>query len=59
MFKYTTPEKKGISSAAIQRYIEDPVSEQIITDRMQGSRHAGGKIKVGLAKERLTLEWAD
>ena len=44
---------------AIQKYIEDPVSEQIITDRMQGGRHAGGRIKVGLAKESITLEWAD
>ena len=44
---------------AIQKYIEDPVSEQIITDRMQGGRHAGGKIKVGLTKESITLEWAD
>ena len=44
---------------AIQKHIEDPVSEQIITDRMQGGRHNGGKIKVGLAKERITLEWAD
>ena len=44
---------------AIQKYIEDPVSEKIITDRMQGGRHAGGKIKVGLAKESITLDWAD
>ena len=44
---------------AIQKYIEDPVSEQIITDRMTGGRHAGSKIKVGLAKESIILEWAD
>ena len=44
---------------AIQKYIEDPVSEKIITDRMQGGRHAGGKIKVGIAKESITLDWAD
>ena len=44
---------------AIQKYIEDPVSEKIITDRMQGGRHAGGKIKVGLAKESITLDWDD
>ena len=44
---------------AIQKYIEDPVSEQIITDRMQGGKHTGGKIKVGLAKESITLDWAD
>ena len=44
---------------AIQKYIEDPVSEQIITDRMQGGKHSGSKIKVGLTKESITLEWAD
>ncbi len=44
---------------AIQKYIEDPVSEQIIADRMQGSKHVGGKIKVGLAKDSITVEWAD
>ena len=44
---------------AIQKYIEDPVSEQIIADRMQGGKHSGGRIKVGLAKECITLEWAD
>ena len=44
---------------AIQKYIEDPVSEQIITDRMQGGKHTGGKIKVGLAKEHITVEWSD
>ena len=44
---------------AIQKYIEDPVSEQIITDRMTSGKHAGGKIKVGLAKEDITVEWAD
>ena len=44
---------------AIQKYIEDPVSEQIIADRMQGSKHMGGKIKVGLAKDSITVEWAD
>ena len=44
---------------AIQKYIEDPVSEQIIADRMQGGKHSGGRIKVGLVKECITLEWAD
>ena len=44
---------------AIQQYIEDPVSEQIITDRMLGGSHAGGKIRVGLAKESITVEWTD
>ena len=31
MFKYTTPEKKGISSAAIQRYIERLESRRLST----------------------------
>ena len=44
---------------AIQQHIEDPVSEQIITDRMQGGGHAGGRIRVGLAKESITVEWTD
>ena len=44
---------------AIQKYIEDPVSEQIIADRMTGGKHAGDKIKVGLVKQNITLEWAD
>ena len=42
---------------AIQKYIEDPVSEQIIADRMQGGTHAGGKIRVGLSRENITVEW--
>ena len=44
---------------AIQKHIEDPVSEQIIADRMHGSKHSGGRIKVGLTKECVTLEWMD
>ena len=35
---------------AIQRYIEDPVSEQIITERMFGGKRISGKLKVGLSK---------
>ena len=35
---------------AIQRYIEDPVSEQIITDRMFGGKRSSGKLRVGLSK---------
>ena len=35
---------------AIQRYIEDPVSEMIITDRMNGNRHQGGRLRVSLSK---------
>lgn len=42
---------------AIQKYIEDPVSEEIIADRMQGGTHAGGKIRVGLSRESITVEW--
>ena len=35
---------------AIQKYIEDPVSEQIIAERMLGKDGKGGKIRVGLSK---------
>ena len=44
---------------AVQKYIEDPVSEEIITDRMHGGSHKSGKIRVGLSKENITVEWAD
>ena len=44
---------------AVQKYIEDPVSEEIIADRMQGSRHNGSMIRVGLSKENITVEWVD
>ena len=44
---------------AVQKHIEDPVSEEIIADRMQGGRHRGGKIRVGLTKDCITVEWAD
>ena len=44
---------------AVQKYIEDPVSEEIITDRMHGGNHKSGKIRVGLSKENITVEWAD
>ena len=44
---------------AVQKYIEDPVSEVIITDRMNGGKHSGGKIRVGLSKECITVEWTD
>ena len=46
---------------AIQRYIEDPVSEQIITDRMFG--HSIGsearKLRISLSKDKetTTVEW--
>ena len=35
---------------AIQKYIEDPVSEQIIAERMLGRNGNGGKLRVGLSK---------
>ena len=44
---------------AVQKYIEDPVSEEIITDRMHGGKHNGKKIRVGLSKECITVEWID
>ncbi len=44
---------------AVQKYIEDPVSEVIITDRMNGGKHSGGKIRVGLSKDCITVEWTD
>ncbi len=46
---------------AIQRYIEDPVSEQIILDRMMAGRKARikGKIRVSLSSEKDSTfaEW--
>ena len=44
---------------AVQKYIEDPVSEEIIADRMLGGRHNGGKIRVGLTRNSITIEWTD
>ena len=35
---------------AIQRFIEDPVSERIITERMSGGRRTEGKLRVSLDK---------
>lgn len=35
---------------AIQKLIEDPVSEHIITDRMFGGKRSGGRIRVSLDK---------
>lgn len=35
---------------AIQKLIEDPVSEHIITDRMFGGKRSGGRIRVALDK---------
>ena len=44
---------------AIQKYIEDPVSEHIITDRMFGGGHGSGKLRVSLSKdkENTIVEW--
>ncbi len=44
---------------AIQKYIEDPVSEHIITDRMFGGGHNRGKLRVSLSKDKesTTVEW--
>ena len=44
---------------AIQKYIEDPVSEHIITDRMFGSGHCGGKLRISLSKDKEStlVEW--
>ncbi len=46
---------------AIQRYIEDPVSEHIIMSRMMAGKDGGphGKIRVSLSddKEGTTVEW--
>lgn len=44
---------------AVQKYIEDPVSEEIIADRMLGGRHSRGRIRVGLTKENITIDWTD
>ncbi|MBE6230967.1 MAG: ATP-dependent Clp protease ATP-binding subunit [Bacteroidales bacterium] len=38
---------------AIQRYIEDPVSEKIIKDRMNGNTHQGGRLRISLSKTDL------
>lgn len=35
---------------AIQRYIENPVSERIIKDRMNGNLHQGGRLRISLSK---------
>ena len=45
---------------ALQKYIEDPVSEQIITDRMFGGGHGSSRLRVSLAKdkENTLVEWA-
>ena len=44
---------------AVQKYIEDPVSEQIITDRMFGGGKTNKKLRVGLSKDKegTLVEW--
>ena len=44
---------------AVQKYIEDPVSEQIITDRMFGGNNSNKKLRVGLSKDKegTLVEW--
>lgn len=44
---------------AIQKYVEDPVSEAIIMDRMLGKDHKGGTLRVSLSKDResTAVEW--
>ena len=44
---------------AVQRYIEDPVSEQIISDRMTGNNHFGSTLRVSLSKDKesTVVEW--
>ena len=44
---------------AVQKYIEDPVSEQIITDRMFGGNNGNKKLRVGLSKDKEStlVEW--
>ena len=44
---------------AIQKYIEDPVSEQIISDRMSGTERKDSKLRVSVNKEKThtSVEW--
>ena len=44
---------------SIQRHIEDPVSEQIITDRMLGSKRESNILRVSLTKDKEStlVEW--
>ena len=45
---------------ALQKYIEDPVSEHIITDRMFGGGNGNKKLRVCLSKDKegTLVEWA-
>ena len=44
---------------AVQRHIEDPVSEQIIADRMSGGSHSGATLRVSMSKDKegTVVEW--
>ena len=46
---------------AIQKHIEDPVSEQIIVDRMSGSKKTNCKLRVSLSKDKdgTVVEWKE
>ena len=46
---------------AIQTYLENPVSERIITDRMLGGGRSGGKLRVSLTKDKsgISVDWKD
>ena len=44
---------------AVQRHIVDPVSEQIIADRMSGGSHSGATLRVSMSKDKegTVVEW--
>ena len=46
---------------AIQKHIEDPVSEQIISERMFGGKRSDGKLRVSLTKDKedILVEWKE
>ena len=46
---------------AIQKYIEDPISEQIISDRMNGTERKDGRLRVSVNREKThtTVEWKE
>ena len=46
---------------AIQKYIEDPISEHIITDRMNGTERKDGKLRISTNKDKTqtVVEWKE
>ncbi len=46
---------------AVQKYMEDPVSEKIIAVRMLDGRKAGGRLRISLAKDKddVVVEWKE